>query len=45
VAQVDGPFKVLAENRTDDRLVASPAPLDGRLLLRGEKFLYGVTGF
>lgn len=45
VAQVDGPFKVLAENRTDDRLVASPAPLDGRLLLRGEKFLYGVAGF
>jgi outer membrane protein assembly factor BamB len=44
VAQVDGTIKVLAENRMHDRLVASPTPFDGRLLLRGEKYLYCVAG-
>jgi outer membrane protein assembly factor BamB len=42
VARLDGRFELLAENRMDDRLIASPVPLDGRLLLRGEKFLYCV---
>jgi outer membrane protein assembly factor BamB len=43
VARADAPMNVMAENRMDDRLVASPVPLDGRLLLRGEKFLYCIA--
>lgn len=42
VARAEGPFELLAENRMNDRLIASPVPIDGRLLLRGEKFLYCV---
>jgi len=34
----------LAENRMNDRLVASPIAVGGRLLLRGEKYLYCTAG-
>lgn len=40
VARVEGKFEVLAENDMGDRLIASPVPVAGRLLLRGERFLY-----
>jgi len=40
VTSTAGPFSLLAENRLEDRLIASPVPFGGRLLLRGEKMLY-----
>jgi outer membrane protein assembly factor BamB len=42
VAQVEGEFKVLAENRMEERIIASPVPVSGRLLIRGEKHLFCV---
>ena len=33
-------FERLAENRLDDETIASPAVSDGRLFLRGHKWLY-----
>ena len=44
VVRAEGPFEVLAENHFNDRLIASPVPLGGRLILRGEKQLYCVDG-
>lgn len=43
VAPVEGDFKVLAENDLGERLIASPVPIAGRLLLRGEKHLFCVA--
>jgi outer membrane protein assembly factor BamB len=40
VAQVEGGFKVLAENRMGERIIASPVPVSNRLLIRGEKHLF-----
>jgi outer membrane protein assembly factor BamB len=42
VVGLDAEFKVLAEIDMHERLIASPVPLDGRLLLRGEKHLFCV---
>jgi outer membrane protein assembly factor BamB len=42
VARAEGPLEVLAENRMGERVIASPVPLSGRLLLRGEKHLVCV---
>ncbi len=42
VAKIDGGFEVLAENDLGDRVIASPVPVAGRLLLRGEKHLFCV---
>jgi outer membrane protein assembly factor BamB len=42
VVRIDGPFEVLAENDLGERVIASPVPLSGRLLLRGEKHLFCV---
>jgi outer membrane protein assembly factor BamB len=42
VAQVEGEFKVIAENRMEERLIASLVPLSNRLLIRGEKHLFCV---
>jgi outer membrane protein assembly factor BamB len=39
VARSEGEFKVLAENNLGERLIASPVPVAGRLLFRGEKHL------
>lgn len=42
VVRAEGPFEVLAQNDFADRLIASPVPLGGRILFRGEKQLYCV---
>jgi len=42
VVRIEEGFEVLAENDLADRLIASPVPLAGRLLLRGERFLYCI---
>jgi len=40
VAKVDGGFKLLTENDLGERLIASPVPVNGSLLIRGEKHLF-----
>jgi outer membrane protein assembly factor BamB len=40
VAQVEGGFKVLAENRMGERVIASPVLVSDRVLIRGEKHLF-----
>lgn len=42
VVRMDGKFEILAENDMGERLIASPVPVAGRLLLRGEKHLFCV---
>jgi outer membrane protein assembly factor BamB len=42
VATAEGKFEVLAENDMGERIIASPVPVAGRLLLRGEKHLFCV---
>ncbi len=42
VAQAEGGFKVLAENRMGERVIASPVPVSNCLLIRGEKHLFCV---
>lgn len=40
VAQVEGKFELLSENDLGERIIASPVPVAGRLLVRGEKTLF-----
>ena len=40
VARIEGGFGVLSTNAMGEQLIASPVPVDGRLLLRGEKTLF-----
>jgi len=40
VASIGEDFRILAENDMQERLVASPVALGGRLLIRGEKHLW-----
>jgi outer membrane protein assembly factor BamB len=42
VAQVEGKFQLLAENRMGERVIASPVPVASCLLIRGEKHLFCV---
>jgi len=35
---------VLSQNDMGERMIASPVPVDGRLLLRGERHLFCVNG-
>ncbi len=42
VGRVDGKFEMLAENVMGERVIASPVPVAGRILLRGEKTLFCV---
>jgi outer membrane protein assembly factor BamB len=42
VTTAEGKFEVLAENDMGERIIASPVPVAGRLLLRGEKHLFCV---
>ena len=44
VARVEEKFEVLAENHMGERIIASPVALSNRLLLRGERHLFCVTG-
>jgi len=43
VARIDGKFELLAENKLEERLIASPVPVANRLLLRGERHLFCVA--
>jgi hypothetical protein len=40
VADISNGFKFLTENVMQERLVASPVPINGQLLIRGEEHLY-----
>ena len=40
VAQTKGGFKLLTENDMGERIIASPVPVNGSLLIRGEKHLF-----
>ena len=43
VARAEGKFEILAENRMDERIIASPVAVSGRLLIRGERHLFCIT--
>jgi hypothetical protein len=43
VARVDQGLEVLSEIKMGERLIASPVPLGGRLLIRGEENMYCVA--
>ncbi len=43
VAQLEGGFKLLSENNLGERVIAAPVPVNGRILLRGEKHLMCFT--
>lgn len=42
VAQIEGEFKVLSENPMAEKMIASPVPVNGHLLLRGEQHLFSI---
>jgi outer membrane protein assembly factor BamB len=42
-ARVEGPFKLLSENPMGERIIATPVPSAGRLLLRGDKHLFCIS--
>ena len=42
VARVEKGFELLSENKFDDRLIASIVPVEKRLLIRGQSFLYCI---
>lgn len=43
-ARVEDKFELLGENPMGERIVASPVPVGGRLLLRGDRHLFCVAG-
>ena len=43
VARVEDRFELLAENKMDERVIASPVPASNRLLIRGEQHLFCVA--
>lgn len=43
VARIEGGFKLLGENKVDDRVIASLVPAANRLLIRGEANLYCIA--
>jgi outer membrane protein assembly factor BamB len=44
VAQIHGKFEILAQNVMEERVIASPVPIAGRLFIRGEKHLFCISG-
>lgn len=42
VAQVEGSFALLSENDMGERVIASPVPVGGRLLIRGQQHLFCI---
>jgi hypothetical protein len=44
VARVGDEFELLAENDMGERIIATPAPVRGGLLIRGERRLFRVDG-
>jgi len=43
VARVNGRLEVLASNDMGERVIASPVPMSGRLLIRGEQHLFCIA--
>jgi outer membrane protein assembly factor BamB len=43
VAQITGGFRILAENPMNEKIIASPVPIAGKLLIRGERHLFSVS--
>lgn len=43
VIGIEGSFKVLAENKMGEPVIASPVPVADRLLIRGEKHLFCIA--
>ena len=41
---LEGGFELLSENKMNERLIASPIPIDNRLYLRGQKHLFCLGG-
>ena len=41
---LDGGFELLSENKMNERLIASPIPIDDKLYLRGQKHLFCLGG-
>ena len=44
VANVEGKFELLAENKRGERVIASPVPVGNRLFIRGEQHLFCIAG-
>ena len=44
VGRVGEEFELLAENNMGERIIATPVPVRGNLLLRGEEHLFLITG-
>ena len=44
VVSVDGAHEILSQNEMGERVIASPVPVEGKLLIRGEKHLFCVGG-
>jgi outer membrane protein assembly factor BamB len=42
VAKIEPEFEVLSGNEMGEQIIASPVPVAGRLLLRGEKHLFCI---
>jgi hypothetical protein len=40
---VSSDFRLLSENPMGERIIASPVPADGRLILRGDQHLFCVS--
>ncbi len=43
-ARVGSRLELLGENPMDERIIASPVPVNNRLLIRGDKHLFCITG-
>ncbi|MEM7143890.1 MAG: PQQ-binding-like beta-propeller repeat protein [Verrucomicrobiota bacterium] len=43
VADIKNDFEVLSENALEEKIIASPVAIDGRLLIRGENHLYAYS--
>ena len=42
VADITGKFQLIAENDMGERVIASPVPIDNKLLIRGERHLFCI---
>ena len=42
VVSLKEPYEVLSQNEMGERVIASPVPVDGKLLIRGEKHLFCI---
>jgi outer membrane protein assembly factor BamB len=42
VVSLKGPYEVLSQNAMGERVIASPVPVEGKLLIRGERHLFCI---